>query len=433
MEKFEQDIEKKLTNFSIEPSAQVWLDVEAALHERTKRRFIAWWWLPITGILLLSVTWWLLNNHTQTNTNKTNAITFLKNTNTEVDTTKNTVVINNKQLAKNSLTIDAEKQMTARKFLVKKNKEQKNIAIDNKEKKFAYITNARAQFVGKSTNETKNSLTQNTLANKQQTTQQQNIDLLKTTKIDTLKKVDSSQFSSIKIMQHVDSTKDSLVIKKLPTVKLKGKKHAWYLTAGGGVSVIGDRNFLASSSSVYNSILMGSPSVGPSGGGTFRSKLPLNGFFFLVGADYERQLNKHFSGALGLHYRYIQNNEVKDTLNAKNYVHWLQLPLNIQYTINPTKNYTIQFQAGGSVAWAFAEKWKVLPATGYSYYNATLNNKFIFNVDAGISVQEKHGYKFSLVAEQSITPIHKNNDYKYYWQQYSLQLKIPVNFIQKSK
>ncbi|MDE3144241.1 MAG: hypothetical protein KGL19_08820, partial [Bacteroidota bacterium] len=71
--RFEKNIEQQLSNFSLEPSPQIWKDVEAALHPRQKRRGIFWWWVLLLGLLLGGGGWWFYNstNETKININST--------------------------------------------------------------------------------------------------------------------------------------------------------------------------------------------------------------------------------------------------------------------------------------------------------------------------------------------------------------------------
>ncbi|HEY6978780.1 MAG TPA: hypothetical protein VH396_20925, partial [Chitinophagaceae bacterium] len=42
---FEKDIQKRMQDFNLEPSPQVWNEIDTALSEKKRRRFILWWWL----------------------------------------------------------------------------------------------------------------------------------------------------------------------------------------------------------------------------------------------------------------------------------------------------------------------------------------------------------------------------------------------------
>ena len=44
-EGFEKKIQERMQDFSLEPSPQVWAELESALRENKRRRFAIWWWL----------------------------------------------------------------------------------------------------------------------------------------------------------------------------------------------------------------------------------------------------------------------------------------------------------------------------------------------------------------------------------------------------
>jgi len=67
--KFEKNIEQQLSNFSLEPSPQIWQDVENVLHPHKKDRGLIWWWIPLLGLLLLGGGWWLFHSINQTKNN----------------------------------------------------------------------------------------------------------------------------------------------------------------------------------------------------------------------------------------------------------------------------------------------------------------------------------------------------------------------------
>jgi hypothetical protein len=82
------------------------------------------------------------------------------------------------------------------------------------------------------------------------------------------------------------------------------------------------------------------------------------------------------------------------------------------------------------LAWAFGEKWLITTKnTSYPfYYNASLNNRVIVNLNAGIGYNFNDHFQISLLAEQSLTPVQKSTTEKYYWQQLSLKISKPIHF-----
>jgi hypothetical protein len=91
--------------------------------------------------------------------------------------------------------------------------------------------------------------------------------------------------------------------------------------------------------------------------------------------------------------------------------------------------------AGGSLSLALSEKWLVVPIAGNYFYDKSYNNKLVFGIHAGVSVEMKKGYRFSLMAEQALTPVHKNNSLtnnnQYYWRYWSAQFSLPLRLLHK--
>ena len=84
---------------------------------------------------------------------------------------------------------------------------------------------------------------------------------------------------------------------------------------------------------------------------------------------------------------------------------------------------------GGTVTWVFAEKWLAADEnnTLYPYhYDVSLNNRVLITVHTGLSYNCNNRFQISLLAEQYLTPIHKQPAQKYYWKQLSIQLSKPL-------
>ncbi len=91
--KFEKNIEQQLSDFSLEPSPQIWKDVEAALHPHRKNRGILWWWVPLMGLLMTGGVWWLFSSVNEAKNNIPSTISQNKKA------IKDNTVANNKQKA----------------------------------------------------------------------------------------------------------------------------------------------------------------------------------------------------------------------------------------------------------------------------------------------------------------------------------------------
>lgn len=465
MGKFENDIESKLGNFSLTPSEHVWEGVEAALHEKKKRRFAFWWWIPVAAILLLGAGWWVLDSGS-------------KDAQQSKELTATTA--DNK---KENITAGKEGQKDAVETAKAVEERTNHVKADNKENLVPQNTNSqsialnRAAITRKAAHKkttTKNAITIATVAGhvpaneatatsenvetskaviastKQQKALQEETTTAKTVEltVDSLTKKDSTAATIAKnLLQQKDSTTSASIALLLKS-KTK-KQHQWLVTAGGGISLVRGNTLLSQKSYDNAAFTAGgqggsNPSTGlgsASNGNSPSIALPNTGFFFSAGIAYETSIGKHWAGNIGLQYRYIQNRQViYDTLlwtversHVTNTSHWLDLPVNIKYTMNPKKKIQYGLQVGGSVAWAFSQKWAYVPKAGYYYYDKALNNNIILGLNAGAFIKTNNGLTFTLMGEQSLTPIHKVSNYKYFWRQWSAQVSLPLNLLHKQK
>src|SRR4051794_18558128 len=54
---FEKEIQKRMQDFNLEPSPQVWNEIDTVLSEKKRRRLIIWWWLLPLMLAGGSITW----------------------------------------------------------------------------------------------------------------------------------------------------------------------------------------------------------------------------------------------------------------------------------------------------------------------------------------------------------------------------------------
>lgn len=451
MGKFENDMEQKLGNFYIEPSAQVWEGVEAALHEKKKRRLAIWWWVPVAGLLLLGFGWWMMaGEHASTqkvtalqNKVDTKGKDLAKKTKEEKDGLVEKKKDDDKVNPQQKIDIEAKEPNGRKKFHISSQQNSELQVQTIRKKSKDSITFQSKQFLDNGSVETaigykkENNKTFIQLSSGTDSVDTKKLLIGTRKQADTLAKKDSLKIASIK--KEMATVNDSSEARKiLKTAFTKNKKHQWSFVTGGGISLVRNNNLISTS---YEKALdnIGSATSGSTAGSQFSSrtdnskKLPNTGSFFLIGANYQRNLSKHWDGNIGLQYRYIRNKQVEDSTGKiiANKANWLELPVNMQYTINPASNIKFQLMVGASVAYSFYKKWLVVPATGNLYYDDAQNHGFIFNLNAAISMQMKSGYKLTLMGEQSLTPIHKNNNYKYYWRQWGVQINMPINLSRK--
>jgi hypothetical protein len=427
--KFEKDIEQQLNDFSLEPSPQVWLDVENALHPRHVNRGIVWWWVPLWGLLLAGAGggWWLLHD----SVNKTK-----RNIPSAVSQNKKPAV---SLSATGTLQSAEKKNATA-------TKESAAVRIkqtgNERQEIIKQVVNGNSAITGTAETVAENKYP---AAGKRAGEIKEDADL----------SVPAGPLSSAMVPGRTVAGLPHAVIKPgLPVITPggtttsnrhtgKGSPDWWLLTAG--IGKLHDNQMNLFTRGQNTTTLANSAPGGPYGGSTAIPS-PKNGVTFFAGIIYQHHLSRNWIFNAGLQYRYLQNKQpvgfdslagmfnyfkIGDTASKTNYSRWLQLPLTLGFTINPSARNRFQLLLGGSFAWAFAEKWLITGTDNASYpyhYNTSLNNHFIFNLQAGVSYNYNDRFQISLLAEQSLTPIHKVSAEKFYWQQFSLQISKPLRF-----
>lgn len=443
--KFEKNIEQRVSSFSLEPSPQIWLDVEAALHSGRNRRVIAWWWLSLLGLLLAGGGWWLLHNPAETKNSQQPSIVHAKK-----------IIDSNVSAGKNKpilTTIEKQENKTKGKPVIKKIIDAgiavipvQNTTADNKpitqNKNRVLIEVAEQNKLTASSLPAihKKELAVDTNNNKETSPGTLQMDITKTrnsaiTVNEKLASAEKANDSGINIKPFENTIQKTAE---------KGK-HQWLITIGGGVLQINQLNVFSASQSFYSNY--SGPSANPGGavGNSYQVPAAVNGYNLLAGVTYEHNISKRWNLITGLQYHYLQNKQstgvdslmgsgsiyftIGTNATKTNYSHQLRLPLGLAYSINPSAKNNFRVLMGGSVTWVFAEKWLVTNAnnTLYPYrYDASLNNRALLMLHAGIGYNRNNHFQISLLAEQGLTPIHKQTAQKYYWQQLSLQLSKPL-------
>lgn len=443
--RFEKNIEQQLNNFSLEPSPQIWKDVEAALHPHQKRRGIFWWWMPLLGLLLAGWGWWFYHSTNETKINIESAS------------------IQNKNAIKDNLIADENKKI---KNIPSINQTQKN-KTDNADTKTAG-NDLNSQSIKSIVS--KNNIIQNKKIVADE--DQQNKMTTTITKIDdnSSNKNNENPVNSLRriVRQNVDSTipankkivasddkKDSVITTSSSKNNIpktgKNKNDHWLITIGGGSLQVNKINLFPTTAASYATPGSSNPgSISNAGNQIAEASKGLN---FFAGIVYQRDLNKSWSFNAGLQYRYLQNKQsvgldsaltggiiyfaAGNTAIKTNYAHWLELPVAWSYNLNPSAKNKLQLIFGGSFAWAFAEKWLVTDANNFAhpyFYNSSVNRHVFINLSTGIGYNYNNKFRISLLAEQSLSPLHKLSTNKFYWQQLSLQINKPIQFSsQKNK
>lgn len=178
---------------------------------------------------------------------------------------------------------------------------------------------------------------------------------------------------------------------------------------------------------------------------------PENGFHFTAGIVYQYPLSNKWIISSGLQYRFLTNKQKAgkyvDSLTANyssvnsgpqyyqagyknnitNKAHWLEIPLNITFNINPAAKRKIQLSGGVSYAWMFADKWLIPDSRNNElYYSKQLLNKSIFNWQTGTDITFSSGWLIGIQYQQSISTVsNKSVDPHLYWQNFSFHTAFP--------
>lgn len=429
-ETFEHNISQQLGNYKLQPSPTVWQAVDAALHPERKPKLLIWWWLPLLGLLVSGLGYWLFTN---------------------ISNTKNHIILSTKSIisplakpttdslkvATITINIEAEKQkmehypvITSKLKLLTVNKQQHTVISTNK------ITTNKIIV-------TNNNSTGNTrLVTKYNPT------ITTIITVDTVtsnnEPIEPIAATNIKdsIILARNSVTDTLSTAKI-TTKQATKKHQWLIRVGGGLLNISQNNSSNGTAS-SNNTAVSLPGVGSGvGAGTSNTSniLPAHtGFNFNIGIDYQTQLSKKWQLTTGLQYQYLQNKQSvgndsagifsggKNSVKTNN-AHFLHVPVSFTFITNQSARTQLGITIGGSLARAFSEQWLISnSSSNLLYYNSALNNKWLLGLHGGLSFYKPSFYKITVLTSYSVTPIYQTSQTKYHFLLYSVQLSTPITF-----
>lgn len=426
--KFEQNIEQAFQQFTIQPSPQVWAEVEAALHPQKKRRIAAWWWFAIATLVLGSAALGLFTLNKKDS--KTNIIKVNLETKKEINSINHSqssvASVNVKSLSDNKLT--QKNENTENKFFAIKAFSY----INKKEKKQAFSTKG---------NSSNNQLIVST-------TESYN------TAIDNSSAIQKSNQPKTPndIQIQADSVKRETTVGKKPIVDSL-QKAAPNITSKKKTTSAWQKFFLIEAGSFTEKainksneqVVMADAFSLNLGVGNMSSKpfyLPNSGYAAKVGLVFSKKIDNHWYIKTGAIYQYIQtsqqvgnkidsvNNpyyEKGDINTITNHLHSFNIPIGIQYHFASTKSH--QYFVGSSIYlhYLFSKKWLLADETvkGYSY-NKKLPFTFqtSFNLNAGIAF--KNDAQLSLQLYSPLGLFYKNNSIKRSYLQTGLQLLYPI-------
>jgi hypothetical protein len=169
-----------------------------------------------------------------------------------------------------------------------------------------------------------------------------------------------------------------------------------------------------------------------------------------LGIHKQNKISQHWMFETGLMYRYFQNKQIvgnrKDSVlgnsssyyyeagnnnTRTNYAHSIEIPLLFNYIINPKQKNKFYLQAGMEAEYLLAKKWLItdMQLNGY-YYSSQLNN-FQLNTLLGAGINFNNHIQTNIHFRQSVIPLYKTNINKYYTNQISLQILVPVSLKNK--
>ncbi len=474
---FERKIAEQLHAFKLNPNEMVWKEVEAALHKK-ERKVLPFWWMVAVLVLLCSVCGSIFYNYKSIGLEKGNKDLSISTKEKSKLELKNLEIItqNKKDITTEIDSLSAnqtslftsidpilKKQIKAFKkdnFLIelRKKSDAGNVIFTlitkkaDTEKNNKIVLNEDEHFKSSSQNLQMTTPIATARQFKEEIIQES---LLKLDS--TYNKVDSNKLNSSNAKTTTDKKIINVIANSSSTIQLnKPKKHKWYVVAGGGITTV-RQNILGIGSeekAIPNAFSTAFLTNSNNNIATDRTPQTNNGINFSIGIKRETTINKRWSYLIGVQYQYLQNRYTLSndtailnttltdryinfynngtTVNITNYANWLQIPVSISYTINPTAKNKFAWQSGGSLAIAFAKNWLLLDKSSNTYNsNKSQNNTFLLNLETGFTYQRNNNFKVGLLVQQGITPIHTQPNTKLYFTQYSLNLSYPIT--QKNK
>lgn len=441
-EPFEKNIEQQLKSFTLQPNETVWQEVEQALHSK-KKRFLPFWFFGIIGLFMLGIATKLFYT-ANTTASKKEQIAEKKIANNEQ---KNTVENLTESFLKQQQNLNETK-----KFDVNNKKASSNILVNSIQTKSVdtnkkLSTNSSTQFITKQVhvNSDNNYLT-NVIEDKTDAKNKSSSYAIHdvTSKFEQQALItvhlQLNDLNQLKTIDQLTLTDNHFpLVKDFP--KKQPSKKEWFVQINGGVFQPQQNLFSKSTAADFAS---GSSLIVANNTTSKSIEMP-NGIAIGIGTGFNKTINKKWNYSIGIQYQYYgnkqqlsadsalstPNNGIQNyvnyypsgtTKNVNNQAHLLTVPINFNFSINPNAINQWQLQAGISGSLAIYNNWLIANVTtGKYYYDRSLNNLFIGNIQAGIIFNHNNQYGISLIAQRSLTPIHKQVN-NVYFSQLSLQL-----------
>lgn len=434
--KFETEMERLIENFSIDPSEHVWLEVEKTLHAKRKRRFAAWFLLPL-ALLITGITSFLLYQNFDKKENtvvKNNTVT--KNANIKNNealqqhtSPKNQTLLNSSTPKKINETNHSSTQKTyfsINKLDNKKSGKPNVVSIQNNK---STTKNAKPSLdvINESKNNS-NILTVNT--NNESNTNKATKSIQK-------------QFFIDDNIKNTDSTKTKQ--QNQPNQKTSTKNWQKYFSfAAGSFNVTNSLNLFNTQKSfdTYSNSTSSSIS-GVTTPSTYYNAT--NGFTLQAGLLLQKNVSSKFLFNTGLSINYYTNKQkvgnIKDSLADRanlsykpgftntqtNNLFALQIPTTFLCYVKPKGKTKFFVSAGLQTNIVLYKKWlvpdKVLD--GFYYHKSALPN-IQLNAMLGIGASFKNTSQLSINYNHSINRFYRINSESKYAQQLYFQFSYPI-------
>ena len=420
----EKNIKQAFQGYTIEPSQQIWDDIEKALNKKKKRRIVAWWWLPFIFFFIATIVLWQIQNNSFVEKGITT------NQNEKSLNSENTHISNNKlnnsstaQLAKvKKIEINSSQTVTEKKIL----NSERIVATKNSTN---VISGNNSVFLKEESNVLPNAnKTKTVLISYLETFVQhrskkrENIELKDTT-LTIVKKTDS--LISSQLLSNKKQFEKSKIVKQF--------------IFGGGSFTQPNASSQLEASPAYNSASL---SLALNTAAQLQSIK--NGWYLYTGINLNYSLNQKFELSIGLHYQYLQSTQMHGILkdsalrntnsyfyagssnSSTNNLHQINIPILAKFYINSKKSAKLFFQSGIEANFNFAKKWLVPQAdlNGYYYNHSAINNCQINGI-IGFGAVLKNGLQISISSKNSLSRFYNNN--KINTQQIGAQIAFPFH------
>lgn len=469
---FEQQVQQKMTELQLRPSAEVWEEVEKRIRKEKKRRRIIFWFFIFGTLLLGGTGWWITNlkyegttdNLTINTNNKpvdNKPAEEISIANVKIDSTN--IGLQNKKIREND-TIENNQLKTSQiptttnktqsipvgKLIFKK-KDVKislrtaKLTIDKiatTEIETAEITRPQQTAVSGNSIQTNFDITQSLLANG--IDQKTNL-----SSIQTVEKENNDLTAVTTKNESIISKKnDSVVasdVKDIAPIKIdKSKKWEWGITSGIGLSGISEghsifareKSYMVNSSQLINAGVFRGP-ISPV---IYTVASPKNGVSWHLGIYGKKKLTKRTAISTGINlssYATIQqtgviedssrvftdsrgttvvnNYYLNGTVNSySNHYYYLQLPIYYHWQLNKGNKFPLYFQNGLSLGFlAGSDAIVYNDLANVFYQNNKQLNKFQLSYQSGLFTnifkQTKKPLSVGMLFNYSISKLQKEN------------------------